>query len=41
MAVDSAEVFRIPDGKFAGYWCMVGGAGLMRQLTEELVAARA
>ena len=41
MAVDSAEVFRIADGKFAGYWCMVDGAGLMRQLTEELVAARA
>lgn len=32
---ESAEVFRIVDGKFAGYWCMTNVAGLMRQLTEE------
>jgi steroid delta-isomerase-like uncharacterized protein len=41
VAVDSAEVFRIADGKFVGYWCMVDVAGLMRQLSEEPVAARA
>jgi hypothetical protein len=41
IAAESAEVFRIADGKFVGYWCMVDGAGLMRQLTEEPVAARA
>ena len=38
---ESAEVFRIADGRFVGYWCMVDVAGLMRQLTEEPVAARA
>ena len=31
---ESAEVFRIADGKFAGYWCLANVAGLMRQLTE-------
>jgi steroid delta-isomerase-like uncharacterized protein len=36
---ESAEVFRIVDGKFAGYWCLSNVAGLMRQLTEEPVAA--
>jgi steroid delta-isomerase-like uncharacterized protein len=36
---ESAEVFRIADGKFAGYWCLSNVAGLMRQLTEERVAA--
>jgi steroid delta-isomerase-like uncharacterized protein len=35
---ESAEVFRIADGKFAGYWCLSNVAGLMRQLTEEPVA---
>jgi steroid delta-isomerase-like uncharacterized protein len=35
---ESAEVFRIADGKFAGYWCLSNVAGLMRQLTEERVA---
>ena len=29
------RVFRIADGKFAGYWCLTNVAGLMRQLTEE------
>ena len=38
ISAESAEVFRIADGKFAGYWCLVGIAGLMRQLTEEPVA---
>jgi steroid delta-isomerase-like uncharacterized protein len=41
IAVESAEVFRVAAGKFVGYWCMVEAAGLMRQLTEEPVAARA
>ena len=35
---ESAEVFRIVDGMFAGYWCLSNVAGLMRQLTEEPVA---
>ncbi len=38
VAAESAEVFRIADGKFVGYWCMTNVAGLMRQLTEEPVA---
>ena len=36
---ESAEAYRIVDGKFAGYWCLANVAGLMRQLTEEPVAA--
>jgi predicted ester cyclase len=36
---ESAEVYRIVDGKFAGYWCLSNVAGLMRQITEEPVAA--
>ena len=39
IAAESAEVFRIVDGKIAGYWCLANVAGLMRQLTEEPVAA--
>ena len=39
VAAEAAEVFRIGDGKFAGYWCMTNVAGLMRQLTEEPAAA--
>jgi steroid delta-isomerase-like uncharacterized protein len=35
---ESAEMFRIADGKFVGYWCLSNVAGLMRQLTEEPVA---
>ena len=38
---ESAEVFRISDGMFAGYWCLSNVAGLMRQLTEEPVVAAA
>jgi predicted ester cyclase len=38
VSAESAEVFRIVDGKFAGYWCLTNVAGLMRQLTEEPVA---
>ena len=40
IAVESAEVYRVANGKFVGYWCMVEVAGLMRQLTEQPVAAR-
>ena len=39
VSAESAEVFRIADGKFAGYWCLAKVAGLMRQLTEEPVTA--
>ena len=35
VSAECAEVFRIKDGKFVGYWCMTNVAGLMRQLTEE------
>lgn len=41
VASESAEVFRIADGKFIGYWCLTNVAGLMRQLTEEQVVAAA
>ena len=40
VAAEAAEVFRIADGKFVGYWCMTNVAGLMRQLTEEQPASR-
>jgi predicted ester cyclase len=36
---ESAEVFRIDDGRFVVYWCLSNVAGLMRQLTEEQVVA--
>jgi predicted ester cyclase len=39
VSAESAEVYRVMDGKFAGYWCLANVAGLMRQLTEEPVAA--
>jgi predicted ester cyclase len=32
---ESAEVFRIENGMFVGYWCLANVAGLTRQLTEE------
>ena len=35
VATECAEVFRIRDDRFAGYWCLTNVAGLMRQLTEE------
>lgn len=41
VSAESAEVYRIVDGKFAGYWCLANVAGLMRQLTEEPVTAAA
>jgi steroid delta-isomerase-like uncharacterized protein len=37
VAAEAAEVFRIADGKFVGYWCLTNVAGLMRQITEEQV----
>lgn len=39
IASESAEVFRVADGMFVGYWCLANVAGLMRQLTEEPVPA--
>jgi predicted ester cyclase len=39
VSTEAAEVFRIADGKFVGYWCLTNVAGLMRQLTEDTVAA--
>ena len=39
IASESAEVFRIADGKFVGYWCLANVAGLMRQITEEVPVA--
>ena len=41
VSAESAEVFRIAGDKFVGYWCLSNVAGLMRQLTEERVAATA
>ena len=35
VSAEAAEVFRIRDGQFVGYWCLTNVAGLMRQLTEE------
>ena len=35
IASEAAEVFRIGDGKFVGYWCLTNVAGIMRQITEE------
>jgi predicted ester cyclase len=41
VAAESAEVFRVVDGRFLGYWCLTNVAGLMRQLTEEPAAVTA
>lgn len=41
VSAESAEVFRIADGRIVGYWCLANVAGLMRQLTEERAAAEA
>ncbi len=38
VAAETAEVFRIADGRFVGYWCLANVAGLMRQLTEDAPA---
>ena len=36
---ESAEIYRIADGKFVGYWCLANVAGIMRQLTEDAPVA--
>jgi predicted ester cyclase len=36
VATECAEIFRVENGRFVGYWCLTNVAGLMRQLTEEL-----
>jgi predicted ester cyclase len=41
VATECAEVFRIADGRFVGYWCLTNVAGLMRQLTEEAAVSTA
>ena len=41
IAAEAAEVFKIRDGMFVGYWCMTNVAGLMRQITEERPVAAA
>jgi predicted ester cyclase len=41
VSTDCAEVYRIVDDKFVGYWCLTNVAGLMRQLTEEQPAVAA
>ena len=41
VATECAEIFRVADGRFVGYWCLTNVAGLMRQLTEETVPATA
>ncbi len=38
ISAETAEIYRIADGKVVGYWCLANVAGLMRQLTEEPVA---
>jgi predicted ester cyclase len=41
VSTEAAEVFRIEDGRFIGYWCMTNVAGLMRQLTQDEAAGAA
>jgi predicted ester cyclase len=41
VSAEAAEVFRIEDGRFIGYWCMTNVAGLMRQLTQDEPAVAA
>ena len=41
IAAQCAEIFRVADGRFVGYWCLTDVAGLMRQLTEEVAAVPA
>jgi steroid delta-isomerase-like uncharacterized protein len=38
VSADCGEVYRLTDGKIAGYWCLSNVASLMRQLTEEPAA---
>jgi predicted ester cyclase len=39
VATECAEVFRVAEGRFVGYWCLTNVAGLMRQLTEDSATA--
>ena len=41
IAFDSVDIYKIEEGRFVSYWCQADVAGLMRQLTEERVAATA
>jgi predicted ester cyclase len=41
VAAESAELFRVANGRFVGYWCLTNVASLMRQLTEEPAATTA
>jgi predicted ester cyclase len=41
VSVDTAEIYRIRDGRFVGYWCQSDVAGMLRQLTEERPAPAA
>jgi predicted ester cyclase len=41
VSAEAAEVFRIKDGKFVGYWCQTHVAGLRGQLTEDRPVAAA
>jgi predicted ester cyclase len=41
VAVDIAEIYRIANGRFVGYWCQADVAGMTRQLTEERPVAAA
>jgi predicted ester cyclase len=41
VAFESAELFRVADGRFVGYWCQSDVAGITRQLTEERSGAPA
>jgi predicted ester cyclase len=34
IAFESAELYRVADGRFVGYWCQSDVAGITRQLTE-------
>jgi predicted ester cyclase len=41
VSAECAEVFRIEDGRFVGYWCQSDVAGITRQLTQPEAAAAA
>jgi hypothetical protein len=38
VAAESAEVYRVQDERFVGYWCLTNVAWLIRQITEDQVA---
>jgi predicted ester cyclase len=35
VSMDSVDIYRVEDGRFASYWCQADVAGMVRQLTEE------